>query len=421
MLVSVSDGPVRKQPRLPLDCVPRPVRTVLFSTLYPSIARPGHGIFVETRLRELLRSGAVQTKVMAPVPWLPPGLAAFGRYAAIAATPHREVWNGVDVLHPRYPLLPKVGMTLAPLLLAMACVAPLRRLVAEGLDFDLFDAHYYYPDGVAAAWLGMVFAKPVVITARGSDLNLIGRYRLPRAMMSWASRRAAASIGVCNALVDVLRDWGVGDERLHVMRNGVDLCKFRLRPREEARHVLGLDEGPLLLSVGHLVELKGHGLVIEALARLLPTHPNARLVVIGHGPERAHLEAQAQRLGVAERVRFLGAVAQEQLVDWYGAANVLVLASSREGWANVLLEAMACGTPVVATRAGGTPEVVAVPAAGRLVDVRSASAIAEAINAILLSPPEPRNVRAYAESFSWDATTRQQIDLFRALTGRVHA
>jgi teichuronic acid biosynthesis glycosyltransferase TuaC len=143
----------------------RTIRTLLFSTLYPSSARPVHGIFVETRLRELLSGGRVQTKVVAPVPWFPSTDPRWGDYARMAATPPRETRNGIDVLHPRYPVIPKLGMTLSPFLLAAASLGPIRALMREGFDFDVIDAHYYYPDGVAAAWLAKRLDRPFTVTA----------------------------------------------------------------------------------------------------------------------------------------------------------------------------------------------------------------------------------------------------------------
>jgi teichuronic acid biosynthesis glycosyltransferase TuaC len=398
-----------------------PVRTLLFSTLYPSSARPGHGIFVETRLRELLKTGGVDCKVVAPVPWFFSTDERWGDYARLARTPAREQRHGIDVLHPRYPVIPKFGMTAAPLLLALAAVAPVRRLIAEGFRFDVIDAHYYYPDGVAAALLARWFGRPLAITARGSDLNLISRYRLPRAMMQWAARRAGASIGVCDALVDVLRRWQVDDRRLHVMRNGVDLELFRPLPRAQALQALGLDAEPLLLSVGNLVENKGHHLVIDAFAQLAPRWPRARLAVVGEGPERARLERLVAERGLGGRVLLPGTVRQAELARWYSAASALVLASSREGWANVLLEAMACGTPVVATRVGGTAEVVGDADVGILVDERSAPALAAALLRLLAAAPSPERVRAYAEGFDWDATSRAQLALFRTLAAAAEA
>lgn len=394
-----------------------PLRTLLFSTLYPSTARPGHGIFVETRLRELLAAGAVSTRVVAPVPWFWSTDPRHGEWARMAATSRYEMRHGIEVHHPRYALPPRVGMTVAPLLLALGAAPTLRRLRAEGFDFELIDAHYYYPDGVAAALLARWFDRPFVVTARGTDLNLIPRHRLPRRMMQWTARQAAASIGVCAALVDVLRGWDIDPQRLHVMRNGVDLQRFAPQPAAGARSALGVDGMPLLVSVGHLIERKGHHLVIEALALLLRSYPDAQLVIIGEGEERGRLERQIDRLGLGARVRLAGALPQAELPRWYAAADALVLASSREGWANVLLEAMACGTPVVATRIWGTPEVVQGAVAGRLVE-RDTASIAAGVEALLSAYPKRAEVRAYAEGFGWQETSAAQLALFRAIAGR---
>jgi glycosyltransferase involved in cell wall biosynthesis len=139
------------------------------------------------------------------------------------------------------------------------------------------------------------------------------------------------------------------------------------------------------------------------------------LIVIGDGPERAGLHALAQKCGVAERVRFVGALPQEGLRNYYGAADALVLASCREGWANVLLESMACGTPVVASKAGGTPEVVSEPEAGELIAERTPSAIADAVKRLFARYPDRAATRRYAQRFGWEETTRGQLQLFGSL------
>ena len=382
------------------------MKILTFSTLYPHPARPSHGIFVETRLRHLLASGEVESKVVAPVPWFPSRNPRFGEYAIHAGAPREETRNGIDVLHPRYPLLPKIGMTLAPFLLAGA-VRPVIDRILRTYAFDLIDAHYFYPDGVAAALLGRRLGKPVVITARGTDVNLIPRYRLPRTMIRWAARRAAGMITVARALKDDLIRIGVPGERIEVLRNGVDLQLFRPVEREATRRKLGMSR-TTLLSVGHLIPRKGHELVIGALPRL----PDMELVVIGDGPERGALDALARECGVGDRVRFVGALPQEELRSYYGAGDALVLASSREGWANVLLESMACGTPVVATTAGGSPEVVAAPEAGGLITERSPKAVAEGVRRLFAAYPDRGATRRYAEKFGWEETTRGQLRLF---------
>jgi glycosyltransferase involved in cell wall biosynthesis len=400
---------------------PKPIRTLLFSTLYPSSVRPGHGIFVETRLRELLKSGRVQTKVVAPVPWFFSSNPKFGDYARMAKTPLRETRLGIDVQHPRYCLLPKIGMNITPLTLALGARPAVQRLLDEGFNFDLIDAHYYYPDGVAAALLARHFKKPFAVTARGSDVNLIAQHAMPRRFMRWAANRASASIGVSQALTQVMAKIGMPASRLLTMRNGVDLDRFHFQPQPVARTTLGWPQGPTLLSVGNLVENKGHHLAIEAL----PSLPDFRLVIAGEGPERAALQALANQINVASRVKFLGRVDQDKLADCYGAADILVLPSSREGWPNVLLESMACGTPVVATKVGGIPEIVTSPDVGRLMSQRNATDLAKAVAELWQNRPDRASVSAYAKGFSWQNTTEAQIALFdrMATTGweSVHA
>lgn len=383
------------------------MKILTFSTLYPHAARPSHGIFVETRLRHLLASGKVESKVVAPVPWFPSSNARFGEYAMHARAPRQETRNGIEVLHPRYPLPPKIGMTVAPFLLA-AAVKPVIERIQRSYAFDLIDAHYFYPDGVAAVMLGKRLRKPVVITARGTDVNLIPRHRLPRAMIRWAARQAAGMITVARALKDDLVRIGVAAERIEVLRNGVDLQLFRPVERDATRRRLGISR-TTLVSVGHLIPRKGHDVVIRALPRI----PEIGLIVIGDGPERTALNALARDAGVGDRVRFVGALAQDELRSYYGAADALVLASSREGWANVLLESMACGTPVVASTAGGSPEVVAAPEAGVLIAERTPEAVAEGVRRLLSrGGPDRAATRRYAEKFGWEETTRGQLQLF---------
>ncbi len=391
------------------------VRILLFSTLFPSSARPLHGVFVETRLRELLRRGGVQARVVAPVPWFWSTNEKYGRYADMARTPGRETHNGLEVVHPRYLTLPKVGMAIAPILLALGAYRAIRQLQKEGFDFDLIDAHYYYPDGVAAALLATWLRKPLVVTARGTDVNLIPESPIPRALIRWAARRASASIGVSEALVSKMRSLQLASRQLLVMRNGVDAERFKPMASTLARSRIGVDGSPVVVCVGNLLEHKGQRLLVEAFAEVVKVHPNARLLLVGDGPDRAALERSIAERGLAGCARLAGGVPNAELAPWYSAADVLVLASSREGWPNVLLEAMACGTPVVATAVGGIPEVVASPAVGRLVGERTPAAFAAAMLETFAAPPDRSQVRAYAEGFSWDETSRRQLALFGAL------
>lgn len=391
----------------------RPLRVLLFSTLFPSSVRPGHGSFIETRLLELQRAGAVQSRVVAPVAWFPSAHPRFGAWAQVAATPRSEQRNGLQVVHPRYLLPPKVGQTIAPLMLALGAWPALRRLRREGFDFDLIDAHYYYPDGVAAALLARWSRRPLVISARGSDLYVLGRDPLARRMMRWAASVAAASVGVCTALTDVLRSWGVPASRLHVLPNGVDLQRFVPQDRDGARTATGMQGDPAMLCVGNLVPIKGHALALDALALLRRSHPGATLTLVGDGPERATLERQARALGLTASVRFVGRVSNERLAAWYSAADLTLLPSHSEGWANVLLESLACGVAVVSTDVGGSAEVIRQPIAGALLKTRDPAALAALIEERLRAGNDRAAVRRYAEGFGWQRTASAQFELLR--------
>ena len=385
------------------------MRLLTFSSLYPNSQQPRHGIFVEQRLRHLVSTCDVQSKVVAPVPWFPSDHPRFGEYAIYPRVPREETRHGIEIAHPRYPVIPKVGMNLAPILMAAALWPTMKRML-RSQQYDLIDAHYFYPDGVAAILLGQRLNKPVVITARGSDLNLIPQYQIPRRMIQWAARNAAGLITVSHALKDVLISLGTPEQRINVLTNGVDLNLFHpTDDRKNLRNQLNI-KGPTLLSVGNLVELKGHDLVIWALREL----PQFRLLIAGDGPEKQKLADLAQRIGVEDRLTFLGTLPHDQLREYYSAADIFILASSREGMPNVLLEALACGTPVVATRVGGIPEVVTRPEAGILVD-RHPQALAKGVQTLLANYPERTATRQYAETFGWDKTSHGQFELFRRI------
>jgi teichuronic acid biosynthesis glycosyltransferase TuaC len=390
------------------------IRALTFTTLYPDKARPLHGIFVENRLRRLVSSGKVCSRVMAPVPWFPFRSTAWGSYSRYARVPYFEVRHGIDVEHPRYPLIPKAGMAAAPYLMAIALKRRVSGMIEHHYDFDLIDAHYFYPDGVAAAMIGGKVGRPVVITARGTDINLIPEFGFPRKLIRWAADRAEAIITVCQALKDRLIELGVREEKITVLRNGVDLNLFSpARNRQAERDRLGISR-KMLLSVGALIPRKGHDLIIRAL----PMLPDCKLFIAGEGPQDEDLHCLVESLNLGNRVSFLGGIAHEKLHDYYGAADALVLASDREGWANVLLESMACGTPVVATRIWGTPEIVTTAEAGVLIPERTAEAIAAGVQELFSMNPDRTATRIYAERFSWDQTTAGQETLFGRVVSR---
>jgi glycosyltransferase involved in cell wall biosynthesis len=381
------------------------MKILVLSSLYPNAAQPRHGIFIEHRVAHLIAPGD-EVRVVAPVPWFPSAHAAFGRYAEFAQAPRSALRRGVSVTHPRYPVVPKVGMTAAPWLMAAALYPHIARL-RRTFDFDVIDSYYLYPDGVAAGLLARAFGRPYLMSALGTDVSLIPQHRAARRMILRAVERAAAVTTVCGALRDELLALGAAADKVSVVEHGVDLMLFRPpADRDGLRRDLGI-AGPVVLSVGHLIDRKGHDLAIRAVADL----PGCTLMIAGDGPREAALRALAIEAGVADRVRFLGHVDQTRLPDLYGAADVAVNCADREGIANVLLEALACGTPLVATPVWGSPEVVKVAEAGVLSADRSVAAIRDALARLLAALPDRAATRAYAERYDWRETGR----LHRAL------
>lgn len=346
----------------------------------------------------------MRATVLAPVAWFP------GRPGQ-ACVPLTEIRSGFEAFHPCWLSIPAIGMNLAPLLLYQSAARALRRLLLEGRRFDAIDSHYFYPDGVAAIRLGKRFGLPVAITARGSDITQFPDYAVPRRLILDAAAKADAIIAVSAGLRDAMGRLGVPPERISVLRNGVDLEVFRPLDRGEARAALGIT-APCLVSVGALIPRKGHHRTIEALAYL----PGWHLLIAGAGPEKSRLSALASQLGVAGRLKFLGALPHAQLASLYSAADLSVLASSREGWANVLLESMACGTPVIASPIPGNTEVVQSPDAGRIAAANTPAALAEAIRSWAATQSDRLATRAYAERFSWDETSAGQLEIFRSIS-----
>lgn len=395
------------QPTATTVAAHRTIRLLVFTSLYPNAEQPRHGIFVEERLRHLIATGHVRATVVAPVPWFPFKSRRFGRYAKYARVPPREERYGITIVHPRYPVIPKVGMHLSPALMARAVQSTVRELLARQLRYDLIDAHYLYPDGVAAVALAQRLGMPIVVTARGSDVTLIANQDVPRRRILRAVRSADATIAVSAALRDGLVRLGADGDRIAVLRNGVDLTRFRPVPAEALRNQLH-PPGAVWLAVGNLVKLKGVHLVIQALKQF----QDITLLIAGDGPEESALRTLAEHTGVAARVQFLGAVGHDALPAYYCAADALVLASSREGMPNVALEALACGTPIVAAPFAGAEEVVSAPAAGEIAASRTPEALGAAWQRLQARRPQRNATREFAESLGWGPVVAAQYALY---------
>ncbi|KQR87539.1 glycosyltransferase [Sphingomonas sp. Leaf343] len=371
------------------------MRVLTLSTLFPDASRPNFGVFVERQTRALAAVPGVEVTIVAPVGLPPWPLSGAGHYRALATLPRRETWRGLDVHRPRFTTIPATQgrWHVAGLIRALG---PL----LDTLDFDVIDASFFFPDGPAAVALGRRYGVPVSIKARGADIHLWGRSPATAAQVLAAGRNADGLLAVSAAMRDDMIALGMPAQRIAVHRTGIDRDRFHPRERTPGRRVI---------AVGALIPRKGHDVVIRAVAAL----PGVTLKIAGEGPERAALTALIAALGVGDRVRLLGAVPHDDLPKRIAAADVMALASSSEGLANAWVEALACGTPVVVTPAGGAAELVT-PAAGRIA-ARTPAAFAEAIGALLTDPLPVAGVTESVAAFGWDTNAAQLAAHLRGL------
>jgi glycosyltransferase involved in cell wall biosynthesis len=390
-----------------------PMNILAFTTLFPNDRMPTLGIFIWERMRHVAKHEAL--RVVAPVPWSPrvPLPARWSRFRGVSRV---ETRDGIVVHHPRYPVTPKVGMRYYGRWMATATKNLVDRLHREK-PIDVIDAHYVYPDGEAAMLHAQRLGVPFVVSARGTDINLYPDIPAVRPRIVEVLRRADRVIAVSAALADKMIALGAEANRVVTIPNGVDTAVFAPMEKVEARQLTHLPQQvPIVVTTANLVPLKGIDLLIEAIASVTGADgAPAHLVVVGDGEEKDRLVAQASRLGISDRVHFVGMVSHTQLRPWFCAGDLTALASSREGWPNVLMESIACGRGVVATRVGGTPEILTSEDLGILVDERSAPALAEALNRGLRHRFDLAAMHRFTAASSWDRVADRVIGVLESV------
>ena len=397
-----------------MSTAPRQLNVLVFTSLYPNNVWPNHGVFVKERMTAVSRLPHCKVRVIAPVPYFPP--IRFGRRSAYARVAREETIDGVQVYYPRYLMIPRVAMFLQGWLMFLS-LWPVLKKIEGGCAFGLIGAHYVYPDGFAAVLLGAVLRKPVLITARGSDINAFSLFPLIRVYLKCALRKAARVITVSNALRMAIVNLGVPNGKIHLIPNGVDSVQFRTIDAIKARSAIGHREpGSIILSVGGLTTVKGFDLLLNAFKivceRLQTNKPY--LIIVGDGPLKKDLEAQIVKLGLEANAKLVGSVPHEQLHLWYNAADLFCLASVREGLPNVILEALSCGIPVVASNVGGIPEIISNGSVGFLSE-REPELLAQRVIEALASVWDRELIRTHVRNYSWNTTAERVADLFETV------
>lgn len=396
---------------------------VVLSSLFPSRIQPGAGPFVRERMFRVGKR--LPLCVVAPTPWFPlQNVLRRRRPHFRPGAPAYEQQQGFDVWYPGFFSVPSVLKRLDGLTMALGAYLRLRALKRAG-RLDLLDAHFGYPDGYAAVLLGRWLGVPVTITLRGTESRHAADPVL-RPLLLKALLGADHVFAVADALKQVAVSIGVPAKKITVVGNGVDTARFVPVDRAEARAALGLPpDVPVLITVGGLVERKGFHRVIALLPRLRVRWPGLVYLIVGgasaEGNNRLQLDQQVAQLGLSDTVRFLGSLPPDALKQPLSAADVFVLSTRNEGWANVFLEAMACGLPVVTTDVGGNREVVDRESLGFVVPFGDAAALEAAVDRALATRWDRAAIRHHAEQNAWEGRVDRLCAAFAELTGSTGA
>lgn len=375
------------------------LRVLTLSSMFPNDARPYAAAFVERQTLALARRPDVAVQVVSPLgfPYFPFSRAR--RWRKLRDLPKTEEWKGLTVHRPHYNRLHRFPHIL-PGVIARRLL-PVLRDIRRDFPFDVIDAQIFWPDGPAAKRLAKAFDVPFSIKGRGDDIFYWCRQPSTAGLLREAGLRAQGLLAVSAGLRDTMIEVGLPGDKIAVHYTGIDRSVFRLRDRGAAKASLKVN-GPLLLSVGNLISRKGHSYAIDAAARL----DDVTLWIVGGGPDAASLQAKIDGLGLGGRVRLIGHAPHALLPVLLAAADVTILATSGEGLANVWVESLACGTPVVTTDVSGAREAIDRAEAGRIV-ARDPEAMAAAVRELLIDPPAPDKVRAASDRFSWERNAEQ--------------
>lgn len=352
----------------------RRLRVLVITKIFPSAVNPHAGTYNRQQFAALSRMCDV--RVLGLIPWFP-GSQLFSNKSEggrLCATPARECIDGLDVRHPRALYFPRFGHIANPMTFALSLlpyVWPLRR------QLDVILGSWAYPDGIAAILLGRWFKLPVVVKVHGSDLNLLPGRSSIRGVLSRKLPHADRLVAVSRALAAKAHALGVAADRIAFVPNGVDRALFRPCDRSEARRELELPDGRLIVFVGRLEASKGVLDLLQAFERIAPRSPELRLALVGDGVDRPScLEAQSRWPG---RIFLPGPQPLTKVARWIAASDTLTLPSWSEGTPNVVIEALASGRRVVATRVGGIPDVLGSAVAGEMVTAHCPDELAEAL------------------------------------------
>jgi teichuronic acid biosynthesis glycosyltransferase TuaC len=388
------------------------MKVLVLSYLFPNSEAPGYGVFVLNRLRAVAKH--CEMVVIAPLQWYPFKRWLRGGGEALA----QERVANIQVHHPKFAVIPRYFKAIDGLTFSLAVRRILRAVGRYGrrFDFDVIDLHWTYPDIIAGQRLSEETGRPYIVTIRGHEALYDGQPDWRRIAVEKGLRGASAIVAVSDELRDRLVEIGVPPSRIRVIHNGVDTEQFHPREKTASRCRLNLPvRGKVLVSVGRLSEAKGHQDLIQALGMITPEILCDLYIIGGVNPEEDYgpeLQALVTALGLGERVHFVPNVRHSELPDWYSAADLFCLASWREGCPNVVLEALACGTPAVVSRVGAVPQMIEPGKTGYLVPIRDPDAISSALREGLGQAWSAEQIAMSVRDWSWERCGERVLQLY---------
>ncbi len=390
------------------------IELLLITTLFPNSQEPNRGIFNYHLVKEL--QDWCNVTVIAPIPWFPKAnfLRHFSNWHRTSQLRGKEQIRGIDVYHPRYLAIPKLSGFLRALSLYFTLERVIRKIRGER-SFDLINAHWIFPDGVAAVKVSKKLRLPIIVTGHGTDVNLYLTYSLRRVQIRDALQKTDVVSVVSPELKKKIVELSISEHKVRVIPNGVDSERFTPTDKASCRRRLGLpSDRKIVLFVGKLDTVKGIEYLLEATAEIRAACQNLFIAIVGDGPLYQSLIRKTQELDLTGLVTFFGAKPHEEIPLWMNSCDLFCLPSLREGWPCVIMEALACGKPVVASRVGGVPEIVN-EKNGFLVEPRNSKDLAQGIERALERSWDIREILTTVNGFSWKASAQEYHAMYHEL------
>lgn len=380
------------------------MKILVITNLFPNKKEPTRGVFNQQQILELAK--LCELKVVAPVPWAP-NLKTNKNWYAFSQVPRREQIKGIEIFHPRFFTIPKFGRSLYGPLFFFSLLNKVKGIY-YGFKFDAIFVTWAYPDGFGSFLISKVLNKPIVIKVHGTDINVYTKYVLRRKMITLALKNCNKVISVSEDLKRRMIDIGVPEEKILVIPNGVDRELFKPMDKECCRRDLSLPaSGKIILYVGNLCSIKNVEYLIEAFCEVFEKIKNAMLIIVGDGCLKKKLIKQVANAGLTGKVIFGGRRRYDEIPLWMNSSDVLALPSINEGCPNVVLEALACGKPVVASRVGGIPEIITSDDYGFLPLPRNYEELAKALRESLNKPWDYDKIRNKSLEFNWGESAKK--------------